>query len=66
MAKTASTVLKQKKDTWMRRALILDKVLQHLGLNTANIMQCSGEALINILLKAPENVIRDCQMDNSK
>lgn len=54
--------LSQEKITWRRRARILDKVLRHLGFNTANIMQCGGEALVNVLLKAPENVIRDCQM----
>lgn len=59
---STTKTLSQQKNTWMRRALIFDKVLRYSGLSTANIMQCGGETLVNILLKAPENIIRDCQM----
>jgi len=52
----------QQENEWMRRAVIFDKVLRHLGFDTTSIMQCSGMILANVVLKEPEDIIHDCQM----
>ncbi len=49
-------------NTWMRRAIMMSEVLEHLGYSTNNIMQTSGEALANGVLKNAEAIIRDFQM----
>lgn len=60
--KTLLQGIMQNKDKWMYRALMLSKVLKHLGHNPNNIMNADKEILSNGMFKSPEETVKDFQI----